>query len=141
VRPEAQWGFSMEKAAMAKAISASAAGIFGIEQQNDTIIVVPVVDLRELEYQRIEEGARKILDLLNGTDIKNVVLDFHKTDYYGSTVLCFFVKLWVRVRKRNGRMAFCNVSDHEKQILQITKLDHLWPICSSRSEALEAVKN
>jgi len=125
---------------MAKAISASAPGIFEIEQENDTIIVVPAVDLRELEYTRIEEGARKILDLLDGSGIKNVVLDFHKTYHYGSTVLGFFVKLWMRVRKRNGRMAFCNVSDHEKQILQITKLDHLWPICSSRSEALEAVQ-
>ena len=118
----------------------TADGIFEIEQEGDTIIVVPTVDLRELEYQRIEEGARKVLDLLNGIGVKSVVLDFHKTDYYGSTALGFFVKLWKRVRSRNGRMAFCNVSDHEREILQITALDHLWPICSSRSEALEAVK-
>jgi anti-anti-sigma factor len=119
---------------------ATAGGIFEIEQQDDTIIVVLAVDLRELEYQRIEEGARNILDLLNGTGIKHVVLDFHKTDYYGSTALGFFVKLWKRVRRRNGRMAFGNVSAHEKEILQITHLDHLWPICSSRIEALEAVR-
>jgi len=119
---------------------ATEGGIFEIEQEDDTIIAVPVVDLRELEYQRIEEGARNILDLLNGTGIKNVVLDFHKTDYYGSTALGFFLKLWKRVRLRNGRMAFCNVSDHEREILQITNLDHVWLICSSRCAALEAVK-
>ncbi len=124
---------SMEKA--------MAAGIFEIEQQDDTIIVVPAADLRELEFQRIEAGAKEILDLLNGTGITHVVLDFHKTDYYGSTALGFFVKLWKRVRVRNGRMAFCNISDHEKEILQITELDHLWPICLSRSEALAAVKD
>jgi anti-anti-sigma factor len=117
----------------------TADGIFEIEQKDDTIIVVPTVDLREIEYQRIEEGARKVLDLLNGISVKSVVLDFHKTDYYGSTALGFFVKLWKRVRSRNGRMAFCNVSDHEREILQITALDQLWPICSSRIEALEAV--
>jgi anti-anti-sigma factor len=98
------------------------------------------VDLPELDFQRIEEGAETILHLLDGPGIKNVVLDFHKTDYYGSTALGFFPKLWKRVRVRNGRMAFCNVSDHEKEILQVTKLDDLWPICSSRSEALEVVK-
>jgi len=118
----------------------TAGGIFEIEQEDDTIIVVPTVDLQEMEYQRIEEGARKILVLLNGIGIKNVVLDFHKTDYYGSTALGFFLKLWKRVRNHNGRMAFCNVSDHEKEILRITKLDHLWLICSSRVEALEAVR-
>jgi len=125
---------------MANAILASSPGIFEIEQQNDTIIVVPVVNLRELEYQRIEEGARKVLDFLNSNGIKNVVLDLHKTDYYGSSALGIFMKFWKRVRERNGRMAFCNVSAHEKDILQFTHLDHLWQICSSRNEALEAVK-
>jgi anti-anti-sigma factor len=119
---------------------ATAGGIFEIAQEGDTITVVPAVNLQELDYQRIEDGGRTILDLLNGAGTKNVVLDFHKTDYYGSTALGFFVKLWKRVRGGNGRMAFCNISDHEKEILQITNLDRLWPICSSRAEALEAVK-
>jgi anti-anti-sigma factor len=94
-----------------------------MEQSDDTLIVVPAVYPRELDNQRIEEGANRILELLDGTGIKNVVIDFHKTDCYGSTALGFFVKLWERVRRRNGRMAFCNVSDHEKEILQITNLD------------------
>jgi anti-anti-sigma factor len=131
----------MEKATVTNATSALATRIFELEQKHDTIIVVPIVDLRELDYQRIEAGAREILERLNGTGIQNVILDFGKTDYYGSTALGFFLKLWKRVRGRNGRMAFCNVSDHEQEILQITNLDHLWPICSSRSEALEAVKD
>jgi anti-anti-sigma factor len=125
---------------VATATPALAARIFEIEQQNDTIVVVPVVNLRELEYRRIEAGAKEILELLDGTGIKNVVLDFGKTDYYGSTALGFFLKLWKRVRRRNGCMAFCNVSDHEQEILQVTNLDHLWPICPSRGEALEAVQ-
>jgi anti-anti-sigma factor len=126
---------------VANTTSPAAAGIFEIERHSDTLIVVPVVDLRELDYQRIEAGARVILELLNGTPVKSVILDLGKTDYYGSTALGFFLKLWKRVKVRNGRMAFCNVSDHELEILQITKLDHLWPICSSRSAALAAVKS
>jgi hypothetical protein len=30
-----------------------------------------------------------------------------------ATALAFFVRIWKRVRRRKGRMAFCNVSDHE----------------------------
>lgn len=125
---------------MSQKVIATADGIFEIEQHDDTIVVVPAVDLRELEYGRIEEGARKILDILNVPGIKNVVLDFHKTDYYGSTALGVFLKLWKRVRIRNGRMAFCNVSAHEKEILQFTHLDHLWLICPSRGDALKAFR-
>jgi anti-anti-sigma factor len=126
---------------VAKASSALRAGIFEIEQQNDTLIIVPAVDMGEWDYQRIEAAGREILELLNGSAIKNLVLDFSKTASYGSTALAVFLKLWKGVRMRNGRMAFCNVSDHEKEVLQITKLDKMWPICSSRSEALEAVKD
>ena len=125
---------------MANATLALAGGVFEIEKEGDTIIVVPAVDLRELDYQRIEAGAKAILELLNGTGIKNVVVDFGKTDYYGSSALSFFLKLWKTARGRNGRMAFCNVSDHEKEILQVTSLDRLWPVCPSRNEALAAVR-
>jgi anti-anti-sigma factor len=119
---------------------ASTGGMFEIEQEDDTIIVVPAMDLRELDYQRIEDGATTILELLNGANVKNVVLDFHKTDYFGSTALGIFMKLWKRVSGKHGRMALCNISDNEKEILQIMKLDHFWPICPSRIEALAAVR-
>jgi anti-anti-sigma factor len=125
---------------MAQAGPAIAGAVFAVDKDGDTIIAVPVVDLRELDYRLIEEGASQILDLLNGTGMKNVVLDFHKTDYFGSTALAFFTKLWKRVRGQNGRMAFCNVSIHEKEVLKVTGLDHLWPICPSRAQALETVR-
>jgi anti-anti-sigma regulatory factor len=72
---------------VANATPSLAGGVFEIEQEGDTIVVVPAVDLRELDYERIEAGAQTILELLNGAGVQNVVLDFHKTDYYGSTGL------------------------------------------------------
>ena len=114
--------------------------LFVIERDGDTLILTPQKDLREFEYQHIEGGAREVLDLLGQGSVKNLVMDFHKTDYYGSTALGFFVKLWKRVRARNGQLAFCNVSNHEREILRATNLDNLWPLCASRQEAVEAVK-
>ena len=67
------------------------------------------------------------------------IMDFHKTDYYGSTALGFFVKLWKRVRERNGRMIFCNVSEQEREILTVMRLDKLWAIRASRDEARQAL--
>jgi anti-sigma B factor antagonist len=126
---------------MVAARPALKAGMFEIERCGETIIVVPTVDLREFDFQRIEDGAGQILHLLNGTGVKNIVLDFSKTDYYGSTALGFFVKLWKKVRQQNGRMSFCNISEHETEILRITHLDHLWPVFSERHDAVEAVKS
>lgn len=124
---------------MGKESANKPAKAFAIERQDGIVIVIPQVDLRELNYEWIEDGARAVLDLLDGSQIKDVILDFHKTDYYGSTALGFFLKLFKRVRKRGGHMVFCNVSEHEKEILQITGLDNLWPICSTRQAALAAI--
>jgi anti-anti-sigma factor len=117
-----------------------ASGVFEIEQNGDTLVVTPVTDLTEFACERIEVGSQELLGLLDQEHIENVVMDFHRTAYYGSTALGFFVRLWKRARSRNGRMAFCNVSEHEAEILKITGLDRLWLICPSRQEALEAVQ-
>jgi anti-anti-sigma factor len=125
---------------VANATPALAGGIFEVEQADDTLIVVPAADLWGLGYQRIEAGAKQLLELLNGTGAKNVVVDCGKTDYYGSSTLGLFLKLWKMVRRRHGRTALCHVSDHEREVLQITNLDRSWPIYPSRGEALAAVK-
>jgi anti-sigma B factor antagonist len=117
------------------------ADIFEIDQKGDTIIVTPVTDLRELVYQQIEAGMNDVLNHLADTGVKNVVMDFHVTDYFGTTALGCFLRLWKRVKCQNGLMAFCNVSEHEREVLRITKLDNLWPIYSSKEEALRSLEN
>jgi anti-anti-sigma factor len=89
--------------------------IFQVEYDDQTVIVVLQVDLRELDFNRIEEQGKEILDFIGGPGVKNVVLDLAKTDYYGSTALSFFVKIWKRVRQRNGHVALCNLSAHERE--------------------------
>jgi anti-sigma B factor antagonist len=118
----------------------SDAKIFDIEYRGDTIVLVPTMNLRESDYEGIEEGARDILEYLDGTPFRNIILDFSGTDFYGSTALGFFLRLWKRARKQDGQLVFCNLSDHEREILQIARLDQLWPICSSRREALQAAQ-
>ena len=112
-----------------------------IEQIGDTMVITPSQDLNESAFEQIETDANHALKLLEETHAKNAVLDFRNTDYYGSTALGFFVKLWKRVREAGGSMALCNVSDHEREILNITKLDRLWPICKTREEAMRRVAN
>ena len=112
---------------------------FDIEREGSTLIVTPLTDLREFEYQAIESAAQEILSQVAQGAVDNVVMDFMHTDYYGSTALGFFIKIWKRVKVRGGRMAFCNVSTHEREILKATKLDDLWPICGSRAEAIAEV--
>jgi anti-anti-sigma factor len=114
--------------------------LFAIEREGETVVVTPMADLGELAYPQLEAGANELLELFGHAPARHLVLDFHQAAYDGSTVLPFFLKLWLRVTRHSGRMALCNVSEHERDLLRITKLDKLWPICGSRGEALAAVR-
>jgi anti-anti-sigma factor len=113
------------------------AKLLEIEQAGEIVVIVPQSDLSELAFEQLEAEASDVLEIVDKVQAKNVVIDFHKSNYFGSTALGFFMKLWLRVRRRNGHMAFCNMSEHEKEVLHITKTDGLWPICSSRKEAID----
>lgn len=115
--------------------------LFDVARADDTVIVTPLTNLSELDFQEIQAEAREVLSLLDQGDVKNVVMDFHHTDYCGSTALGFFVTLWKRLRQRKGQLVFCNLSEHESEILRITQLSGLWPIYTSREEALKSVQS
>lgn len=114
--------------------------MFRIQQQGETVVVVPEKDLREFDFLEIEDEGSEIMKLLDSRAARSLVIDFGNTDYYGSTALSFFVKLWKRVSLNGGKMAFCNVSPHEVEILNLTHLDTLWDLCSSREEAVKSVQ-
>jgi anti-anti-sigma factor len=116
-----------------------ASGLFAVERVGDTLVVTPLADLGEFDYQQIGSEAGHVSDLLNDPSVRNVVLAFGRTAYFGSSALAFFVRLWAKLSTRSGRMAFCNVSPQEGEVLKLTRLDGLWPVCGSREEAVRRV--
>jgi len=114
--------------------------VFEIERVSETIVVTPLEELGELDSCPMEAGAKKILQLLEDPAVHNVVMDFHRIDYYGSSALAFFIRLWKRVRDHKGRMALCELSEHGREILKTSKLDQFWPVYPSKEEAVLAVE-
>lgn len=115
--------------------------VFEIEHDGDTLILTPEINLGALVYDQVERELRDTLKLLEHDPARNVVIDFHKTKYFGSSAVGFFVSLWKIAKSHSGRIAFCGLSPIELEVLKATKLDTLWPIRSSRAEAIEAVKS
>jgi anti-anti-sigma factor len=114
--------------------------LFEFQDDADTLILSPTSNLSELELSYFDEEFRAVILRLEASGFRNVVLDFQGTDYYGSTALGFFLKLWKRIRSVDGKMAFCNVSSHEQEVLRLTRLDTLWPICGTREDALQCLR-
>ena len=115
--------------------------LFEVERYDRTLIISPVRDLSELLYEQIESDSEEILKLLDRNHVDSVIIDLKQTDYYGSTALGFFLRLWKKVRTNGGHMAMCNVSDHEREILSLMRMEQLWSLCKDRNEAIQALED
>lgn len=113
--------------------------LFEVEIEDGTLILTPFTNLGEFDCVGFEQEVDRVLHLLETTGSRAVVIDFHRTDYCGSTALGFLIELRKRVRSQRGEMVLCCLSDHEREILAATKLDKMWSICPSRKDALQLV--
>lgn len=82
----------------------------------------------------LNELDRVIAEVNQGT-VRNVLVDFGQSSYFGSLMLETLRRIWNEVHAHGGRMALCNVSPVGKEILQIAKFDQLWPIVETRTDA------
>lgn len=113
--------------------------IFDTEIEDKTLIVAPRGKVSTLAGEEVNIELGQLLRQLQEADCKNVVIDLEKASYFGSSMLGALNAMWNRVRSGGGRMAICNVSEVGLEILHVSKFDTLWPICSSRQEAIEKV--
>ena len=111
--------------------------LFEIDQQGRILILSPSGNMSTLELTSLDNAVHDVKQQLQSTGSRHVILDFVDTDYYGSTALGLFIKLWKYVRSVEGDMVFCNVSEHEQEILKLTHLDNLWTICPTLEDALQ----
>lgn len=68
-----------------------------------------------------------------------LVLDLSQTTYIGSSFIELVVRAWKRLKSRRGTLALCGVQPFCAEVLQITRLDRLWPTYATRGEALAAL--
>jgi len=113
---------------------------FTIDSQGDTLIVSAARDVGTLAEDELREEWDELLERLDQYNTKHAIIDLTELDYFGSIMLYLMVRLWKRVSAGGGKLAICNVSKVGEEILKTANFDTLWPIVSSREEALAAVQ-
>ena len=113
-----------------------------VEHRGATVIVTVHGNLGEFAFELLENAATvEIARFLSKRDTRNVVIDLQNTEYFGSSALGFLVRLWKSVISRGGRMAVCHLSDVEREILTMMRLDSLWTLCETVEEAVRSVED
>ena len=113
--------------------------LFHVETENDTLIVTVRGNVGSLADAQITSEFDALLETVQESGARRIVVDLDDQPYIGSIILESLRRLWNLLQAENGKMALCGVSELGAEILQIARFDTLWPICNSRSEAVQAV--
>lgn len=99
---------------------------FGPEYRNMTEDVLPVA------MESLLAAAAAPAPLL--------VVDLSNTEFFGSSFIEILFRVWKRLKQRNGKFALFNLTPYCSEVLRVTHLDSLWPLCDSLESALQAVR-
>ena len=67
-----------------------------------------------------------------------IILNFSGMDYMNSSGIGLLVTLLIRTRRNNQRLLTCGLTDHYKQIFELTRLSDAISIYDSEDAALQA---
>jgi anti-sigma B factor antagonist len=104
-----------------------------------------------LDSERHVVAVRGEIDLFTAPELKSalseaiesghtrIVVDLTDTTFLDSTALGVLIGAVKRLRSRDGRLTIVNVDDNIAKTFEITGLDQIFPISSTRAEAVKAL--
>ena len=113
---------------------------FDTDRTGRTLVLMPRGSVSSLAGEDVGSELNRLLEELCPPGPTNVVIDFAKAAYFGTVMLGAMHLIWRRVRDQQGKMALCNLSEMGREILRVSGVDVLWPICLTREEALEEIE-
>jgi len=80
---------------------------------------------------------RKSFEDLIKSGEKKIIIDFSSVPYIDSSGLATLIELFQRLKKTDGKLRICNMSEKVRNVFEVTKLHKLFEIYDSRDLALE----
>ena len=73
-----------------------------------------------------------------GPGVRNVILDFSQLEYMSSSGIGLLVTLLIRAQRQGQRLLACGLTEHYKDIFELTRLNEAILILNTEAEALAA---
>src|SRR5687767_3220617 len=106
-----------------------------LAQQKD-ITIVEFAESKILDEMNITEIGQTLLSLAESKDRPKLLLDFANVDHLSSAALGMLINVNNRVKQQNGQLRLANIRPQIMEVFVITKLNRLFRITTTRSEAL-----
>jgi anti-anti-sigma factor len=112
---------------------------FTIAHHGEVTVITASPALELLDISLADNAADLMLGPLRDQESPLVVVDLSLLPYFGSLFLSLLLRCHKLVSTRGGMMVLAGLSPKAKELLQITKLNLVWPIYDTRQEAIESL--
>ena len=118
---------------------AAASDVFRVELVGETVVISPVGDVTMLSADLLHESAEMMTQLIESHESPMVVVDLKGVPTCSSLFMSFLLRCHKAVKSRGGEMVLCGASKTMLELLALTRLDTVWAVYETRSQALDAV--
>lgn len=118
----------------------SSSKVFRVSTVDDVMVVELIGVVSSLADHSITRELDSVRERLRSGAFTAVVIDLGQVAYFGSSMLEAIRTLWNELIPRNGKLVLCNASEVGREIVQVAKFDHLWPLVETRDQALQLLK-
>ena len=110
--------------------------IFSTERESDVLIVNVLRNVTSLTDEDLSCELQQLLQRIKDLELQHIVVDLIDVTRFGSSFLEALRKIWRTVKDIDGKLALCNVSELGREVLRLSRFDTVWPIRSTRSDAI-----
>jgi anti-sigma B factor antagonist len=98
-----------------------------------------VLDIRGEVTAAAESALMDAYTQASSSGARSIILNFEGLEYMNSSGIGLLVTLLIRANRQKQRLLATGLSDHYRQIFELTRLDEAFGIFPSESDALVAV--
>jgi len=110
---------------------------FDVTTQGGMTIAAFRPEIAQIDESVIEVVNRQLLELTVRLQKPELVLDLTAVNFFGSSFIETMFRVWKRLQSQPGaKFALCGLQPNCREVLEITHLDQLWPICESPAKAV-----
>ena len=104
--------------------------------QEKTVRIVEFTNSKILDEQNIKEIGDTLGALIGETEYPKILIDFASVDHLSSAALGMLINVNNKVKQRNGQLRLTNIKPQIFEVFVITKLNKLFRIYPTRTEAM-----
>lgn len=107
-----------------------------IVQQEGVTILELDREYDALDEARFQQARDVVVRAADHSEPARLLVDMTQTVYISSSFMELLFRAWKRIRQRKGRFAVCCPNEFCSEVLQVSRVDRLFPVLPSRAAGL-----